>query len=199
MNAEVTGCTAKGKITATLEFNSSIPVFAEESAAGGIAGEMSGTVENCTAACIVSASNDSPKNYAANAGGIAGICTDGLTVRDCKAFATVRATRTGHAANDTWTKQGALVGTTEELALEGTNWAVKTSDIEAVDGVNMLDTTVLTDGTFGDTKQLCKSTLPYGITLTPDFAALDEDGTVTYTKAGSGTISLAYDGQVFYS
>ncbi len=195
----VSNCTAKGNIKAELKYDSSLPVFGEESAAGGIAGEMSGSVENCVAVGTVSASNDSTRNYAANAGGLAGKCTGALTVKDCMAFTTVSATRTGHTSNDTYLKKGALTGTPDQMTLTGTNWAVKTTDIEAVAGVNTLDTTALDGGTFGDSKTLCSATLPDGLTLASDIAELSGTGAVSYTKAGSGTITLAYDGQDFFT
>lgn len=57
------------------------------------------------------------------------------------------------------------------------------------------DTLAIKGGTFGDSVQL---TLPEGVTAESDVAALGADGKLTYTKAGKGTVSLLYNGQMFF-
>ena len=163
-------CTVNGNMSANLVYNAEIPVFGEDAYAGGIAGKMSGTVENCTAVGkITSKSNFNGSGRYAYAGGIAGGGSTTLTVKNSKAFTTVSAENTAKADA---VKVNAVTGTT--LVTEGDVWAVKTASVNGNEaGVKYIDTTVLSEDSVGSEKTVYAGQLPTGITLQGDTVSLD--------------------------
>ena len=199
----VKNCKVEGDVSATLEYDAALPVFGEDSHAGGIAGAITSasTIENCMAVGSVTAKNTVSgnavsKDYGyAYAGGLLGNSTADVTVKDCNALTTETAIASRGDANQF---AGAFVGKEDKtLTLSGTNWYVKTATVSVSDGAaNAIDTTVLNGKTFGDTATM---EVPEGVTMVSDYASL-AGSTVSFIKAGdSGEVKLVYNGQTFYT
>ena len=199
----VKNCKVEGDVSATLEYDAALPVFGEDSHAGGIAGAITSasTIENCMAVGSVTAKNTVSgnavsKDYGyAYAGGLLGNSTADVTVKDCNALTTETAIASRGDANQF---AGAFVGKEDKtLTLSGTNWYVKTATVSVSDGAaNAIDTAVLNGKTFGDTATM---EVPEGVTMVSDYASL-AGSTVSFIKAGdSGEVKLVYNGQTFYT
>ena len=184
--------TALGDVTANEKYID-VAKFGENSYAGGIAGSMSGTLKNVTAAGIITATNDSTLSDTryAYAGGLVGSSGSGLTVDGGKALTTVKTVVSGEK---TEFRSGAMLGY-GTAAVSGDSWYVKTADIAEVSGATPIDTTVLNGKTFGDTTTMA---VPTGVTMSSDYASLT-GSTVSFIKAGNGTVNLVYDGQTFFT
>ena len=194
-------CVVKGNISAMLEYDSALPIFGESAYAGGMAGLVSSnsTFENCVAVGSMKAENTCNSadvgNYGcAYAGGLLGNSTADVTVKDCKALTTETAIASRGNANQF---AGAFVGKEDKtLTLSGTNWYVKTDTVSVSDAsAKPIDTTVLNGKTFGDTATM---EVPEGVTMVSDYASL-AGSTVSFIKAGNGTVNLVYDGQTFFT
>ena len=185
--------TALGDVTANEKYVTGVAKFGENSYAGGIAGSMSGTLKNVTAAGIITATNDSTLSDTryAYAGGLVGSSGSGLTVDGGKALTTVKTVVSGAK---TESRSGAMLGY-GTAAVSGDSWYVKTADIAEVSGATPIDTTVLDGKTFGETVEM---TVPTGVTMSSDYASLT-GSTVSFIKAGNGTVNLVYDGQTFFT
>ena len=184
--------TALGDVTANEKYIGAAK-YGENSYAGGIAGSMSGTLKNVTAAGIITATNDSTLSDTryAYAGGLVGSSGSGLTVDGGKALTTVKTVVSGAK---TESRSGAMLGY-GTAAVSGDSWYVKTADIAEVSGATPIDTTVLDGKTFGETVEM---TVPTGVTMSSDYASLT-GSTVSFIKAGTGTVKLVYDGQRFFT
>ena len=184
--------TALGDVTANEKYID-VAKFGENSYAGGIAGSMSGTLKNVTAAGIITATNDSTLSDTryAYAGGLVGSSGSDLTVDGGKALTTVKTVVRGAK---TVSRSGAMLGY-GTAAVSGDSWYVKTADIAEVSGATPIDTTVLNGKTFGDTTTMA---VPTGVTMSSDYASLT-GSTVSFIKAGNGTVNLVYDGQTFFT
>ena len=184
--------TALGDVTANEKYIGAAK-YGENSYAGGIAGSMSGTLKNVTAAGIITATNDSTLSDTryAYAGGLVGSSGSGLTVDGGKALTTVKTVVSGAK---TESRSGAMLGY-GTAAVSGDSWYVKTADIAEVSGATPIDTTVLDGKTFGETVEM---TVPTGVTMSSDYASLT-GSTVSFIKAGNGTVNLVYDGQTFFT
>ncbi len=201
-DAVINGCTVKGNITANLVYDSELPIFGENAYAGGIAGSLSGTIDSSIAAGFVTATNDVPTGASvsatyghAYAGGLVGYSGSSVTVTDSAALTTVTAKASRDAA--TYANAGSVLGSGTPNT-SGTNWSVTTSTLTGVG--NAIDMTAMDGGVYGESDMLYAGALPDGIASKSDIAELDAaTGSVLYTSAGSGTISLLYDGQVFYT
>ena len=194
-------CVVKGNISAMLKYDSALPIFGESAYAGGMAGLVSSnsTFENCVAVGSMKAENTCNSadvgNYGcAYAGGLLGNSTADVTVKDCKALTTETAIASRGNANQF---AGAFVGKEDKtLTLSGTNWYVKTTTVSVSDAsAKPIDTTVLDGKTFGETVEM---TVPTGVTMSSDYASLT-GSTVSFIKAGNGTVNLVYDGQTFFT
>ena len=185
--------TALSDVTANEKYVTGVAKFGENSYAGGIAGSMSGTLKNVTAAGIITATNDSTLSDTryAYAGGLVGSSGSGLTVDGGKALTTVKTVVSGAK---TESRSGAMLGY-GTAAVSGDSWYVKTADIAEVSGATAIDTTVLDGKTFGETVEM---TVPTGVTMSSDYASLT-GSTVSFIKAGNGTVNLVYDGQTFFT
>ena len=184
--------TALGDVTANEKYIGAAK-YGENSYAGGIAGSMSGTLKNVTAAGIITATNDSTLSDTryAYAGGLVGSSGSGLTVDGGKALTTVKTVVSGAK---TESRSGAMLGY-GTAAVSGDSWYVKTADIAEVSGATAIDTTVLDGKTFGETVEMA---VPTGVTMSSDYASLT-GSTVSFIKAGNGTVNLVYDGQTFFT
>ena len=184
--------TALGDVTANEKYIGAAK-YGENSYAGGIAGSMSGTLKNVTAAGIITATNDSTLSDTryAYAGGLVGSSGSGLTVDGGKALTTVKTVVSGAK---TESRSGTMLGY-GTAAVSGDSWYVKTADIAEVSGATPIDTTVLDGKTFGETVEM---TVPTGVTMSSDYASLT-GSTVSFIKAGNGTVNLVYDGQTFFT
>ena len=184
--------TALGDVTANEKYIGAAK-YGENSYAGGIAGSMSGTLKNVTAAGIITATNDSTLSDAryAYAGGLVGSSGSGLTVDGGKALTMVKTVVSGAK---TESRSGAMLGY-GTAAVSGDSWYVKTADTAVVSGATAIDTTVLDGKTFGETVEM---TVPTGVTMSSDYASLT-GSTVSFIKAGNGTVNLVYDGQTFFT
>ena len=184
--------TALGDVTANEKYIGAAK-YGENSYAGGIAGSMSGTLKNVTAAGIITATNDSTLSDTryAYAGGLVGSSGSGLTVDGGKALTTVKTVVSGAK---TESRSGAMLGY-GTAAVSGDSWYVKTADIAEVSGATAIDTTVLDGKTFGETVEMA---VPTGVTMSSNYASLT-GSTVSFIKAGNGTVNLVYDGQTFFT
>ena len=185
--------TALGDVTANEKYVTGVAKFGENSYAGGITGSMSGTLKNVTAAGIITATNDSTLSDTryAYAGGLVGSSGSGLTVDGGKALTTVKTVVSGAK---TVSRIGAMLGY-GTAAVSDDSWYVKTADIAEVSGATPIDTTVLNGKTFGDTTTMA---VPTGVTMSSKYASL-AGSTVSFIKAGTGTVDLVYDGQKFFT
>ena len=204
--AEISGtvknCVVTGSVSTTLEYDPALPIYGESSYAGGIVGYIASTtmIENCTVVGSVSAKNTVNSDAVngsyryAYAGGLIGNNTAPVTVKDCMALTTETAVA---SKGDTYQCAGAFVGKEDKtLTLSGTNWYVKTDTVSVSDALaKPIDTTVLDGKTFGETVEM---TVPTGVTLSSDYASLT-GSTVSFIKAGNGTVNLVYDGQTFFT
>ena len=204
--AEISGtvknCVVTGSVSTTLEYDPALPIYGESSYAGGIVGYIASTtmIENCTVVGSVSAKNTVNSDAVngsyryAYAGGLIGNNTAPVTVKDCMALTTETAVA---SKGDTYQCAGAFVGKEDKtLTLSGTNWYVKTDTVSVSDALaKPIDTTVLDGKTFGETVEM---TVPTGVTMSSDYASLT-GSTVSFIKAGNGTVNLVYDGQTFFT
>ncbi len=204
--AEISGtvknCVVTGSVSATLEYDSALPIYGESSYAGGIVGYIASTtvIENCTVVGSVSAKNTVNSDAVngsyryAYAGGLIGNNTAPVTVKDCMALTTETANASMGAS---YQCAGAFAGKEDTaLTLSGTNWYVKTDTVSVSDALaKPIDTTVLDGKTFGETVEM---TVPTGVTMSSDYASLT-GSTVSFIKAGNGTVNLVYDGQTFFT
>ena len=185
--------TARGDVTANEKYVTGVAKFGENSYAGGITGSMSGTLKNMTAAGIITATNDSTLSDTryAYAGGLVGSSGSGLTVDGGKALTTVKTVVSGAK---TESRSGAMLGY-GTATVSDDSWYVKTADIAEVSSATAIDTTVLNGKTFGDTTTMA---VPTGVTMSSKYASL-AGSTVSFIKAGTGTVDLVYDGQTFFT
>ena len=185
--------TARGDVTANEKYVTGVAKFGENSYAGGITGSMSGTLKNMTAAGIITATNDSTLSDTryAYAGGLVGSSGSGLTVDGGKALTTVKTVVSGAK---TESRSGAMLGY-GTATVSDDSWYVKTADIAEVSSATAIDTTVLNGKTFGDTTTMA---VPTGVTMSSEYASL-AGSTVSFIKAGTGTVDLVYDGQTFFT
>ena len=185
--------TVLGDVTANEKYVTGVAKYGENSYAGGIAGSMSGTLTNVMAAGVITATNDSKLSDTryAYAGGLVGSSGSGLTVNDGKALTTVKTVVSGAK---TESRSGAMLGY-GTAAVSGDSWYVKTADIAEVSGATAIDTTVLDGKTFGETVEMA---VPTGVTMSSNYASLT-GSTVSFIKAGNGTVNLVYDGQTFFT
>ena len=185
--------TVLGDVTANEKYVTGVAKYGENSYAGGIAGSMSGTLTNVMAAGVITATNDSKLSDTryAYAGGLVGSSGSGLTVNDGKALTTVETEVSGPK---TTSRSGAMLGD-GTATVSGDSWYVKTDDT-TISGANAIDTARL-DGAhvFGSTTTMA---VPAGVTMSSKYASLD-DSTVSFIKAGTGTVELVYDGQRFFT
>ena len=200
----VKNCKVEGDLSATLEYDAALPVYGEDSHAGGIAGVITSasTIENCMAVGSVSAKNTVNSDVVSGAyryacaGGLIGNNTAAVTVKDCMALTTETADASMGAS---YQCAGAFAGKEyTALTLSGTNWYVKTTTVSVSDeAVEAIDTTVLNDSkTFGDTATM---EVPEGVTMVSDYASL-AGSTVSFIKAGDGgEVKLVYNGHTFYT
>ena len=200
----VKNCKVEGDLSATLEYDAALPVYGEDSHAGGIAGVITSasTIENCMAVGSVSAKNTVNSDVVSGAyryacaGGLIGNNTAAVTVKDCMALTTETADASMGAS---YQCAGAFAGKEDTaLTLSGTNWYVKTTTVSVSDeAVEAIDTTVLNDSkTFGDTATM---EVPEGVTMVSDYASL-AGSTVSFIKAGDGgEVKLVYNGHTFYT
>ena len=206
IDGTVKNCKVEGDVSATLEYDAALPVFGEDSHAGGIAGVITSasTIENCMAVGSVSAKNTVNSDAVSGAyryacaGGLIGNNTAAVTVKDCMALTTETANASMGAS---YQCAGAFAGKEDTaLTLSGTNWYVKTDTVSVSDAsAKPIDTTVLNGKTFGDTTTMA---VPAGVTMSSDYASLDsslETNNVSFIKAGTGTVDLVYDGQTFFT
>ena len=185
--------TALGDVTANEKYVTGVAKFGENSYAGGITGSMSGTLKNVTAAGIITATNDSALSDSryAYAGGLVGSSGSDLTVDGGKALTTVKTVVSGAK---TVSRSGTMLGY-GTATVSGDSWYVKTADIAEVSSATAIDTTVLDGKTFGDTTTMA---VPTGVTMSSKYASL-AGSTVSFIKAGTGTVDLVYDGQTFFT
>ena len=185
--------TARGDVTANEKYVTGVAKFGENTYAGGITGSMSGTLKNMTAAGIITATNDSTLSDTryAYAGGLVGSSGSGLTVDGGKALTTVKTVVSGAK---TESRSGAMLGY-GTATVSDDSWYVKTADIAEVSSATAIDTTVLNGKTFGDTTTMA---VPTGVTMSSKYASL-AGSTVSFIKAGTGTVDLVYDGQTFFT
>ena len=206
IDGTVKNCKVEGDVSATLEYDAALPVFGEDSHAGGIAGAITSasTIENCMAVGSVSAKNTVNSDAVSGAyryacaGGLIGNNTAAVTVKDCMALTTETANASMGAS---YQCAGAFAGKEDKtLTLSGTNWYVMTDTVSVSDAsAKPIDTTVLNGKTFGDTTTMA---VPAGVTMSSDYASLDsslETNNVSFIKAGTGTVDLVYDGQTFFT
>ena len=202
IDGTVKNCKVEGDVSATLEYDAALPVFGEDSHAGGIAGAITSasTIENCMAVGSVSAKNTVNSDAVSGAyryacaGGLIGNNTAAVTVKDCMALTTETANASMGAS---YQCAGAFAGKEDKtLTLSGTNWYVMTDTVSVSDAsAKPIDTTVLNGKTFGETVEM---TVPTGVTMSSDYASLT-GSTVSFIKAGNGTVNLVYDGQTFFT
>ena len=202
IDGTVKNCKVEGDVSATLEYDAALPVFGEDSHAGGIAGAITSasTIENCMAVGSVSAKNTVNSDAVSGAyryacaGGLIGNNTAAVTVKDCMALTTETANASMGAS---YQCAGAFAGKEDKtLTLSGTNWYVMTDTVSVSDAsAKPIDTTVLNGKTFGDTTTMA---VPTGVTMSSDYASLT-GSTVSFIKAGNGTVNLVYDGQTFFT